>query len=448
MTPTSATNARHDSTARPLRRLRQVCILIVGLSLFEFLVATVGYQILRLPPSTDFATYYIAGELTRAQQSPYDPAAIAARGHALGFAHAQFPFLYPPPFALAMQSWTHLSYARARQVWMLLETVALLGALGATAILLRTYACRLGLVHPASHWLVFTAFVPIALNTTSVHNDIRAGSVGILLYLALVIATWALLVRRSTLAGTALAFATWVKLTPVALILWAAWRGERRAATVAVVLLVASLGASILHWGGSIVPGYVRDALLPAAAAEYPRPMNQSLDAVLSRLLVANSEVRSFADLPRLKTMISIALALAIAGLTVHTLRRPRHRELLPLECGMVTLALLALMKITWVHTLAAMLFVWPCTWLAIVRAAERGAAWAVRVGLWAAAGFFLAAAHFPLLWPGWRDGPQALVLNVHCVGVLILWQVTRVVLAHATDVVGGGNDVSSGNNG
>ena len=421
---------------RRQRALRLVCGCIVALSVVEFLVATVGYQILRLPPSTDFATYYIAGEMARAHESPYDAAALAARGYAHGFTYDQFPFLYPPPFALAMQPLTHLSYPRARQVWMLLDTVALLGALAVTARLVRRFARRLGVVHPSLPWLVFTAFVPMALNSTSVHNDIRNGSVGILLYLALVLAAWALFARRSTCAGVALAAASWLKLAPVVLIAWAWWRGGRRAATIAAALLLLSVGASVMHWGGGILPAYVRDALLPYGRAELPRPMNQSVDAVLSRILVANSDVGAFADLPRLKLVLSAALTLAIFLASVRTLRRPHHSALLPIECSMVTLALLALMKITWVQTLAAMLFVWPVTWIAIVRAAERGATWAVGAGVWAAAGFFLAAAHFPILWPGWRHGPQSLVLNLHCVGVLILWQVTRVVLAHASEVV------------
>ena len=37
-----------------LRLLRLLCIVIIGLATMEFLVATVGYQILRLPRSTDF----------------------------------------------------------------------------------------------------------------------------------------------------------------------------------------------------------------------------------------------------------------------------------------------------------------------------------------------------------------------------------------------------------
>ena len=420
-----------------MRALRVLCIAIVGLAVIEFLVATIGYQIVRMPASTDLATYYLAGEQAREGLSPYDEAALARRGRDLGFGFAQYPFLYPPPFALAMVPLAQLSYPQARQVWMVMATVALLAALAITAALLRAQSRQLGVANPWLAWLVFTAFVPVALNSTSVHNDIRAGSVGCLLFLASAAIAWGLTVQRQWISGAALALATSVKLTPIVAIPYAAWRGAWRAAMFATLLLAVSLGAALAYWGWDIAPAYVRDALLPALGREFPRPMNQSLDGALARHLVTNDEVRAFVHLPWLKHTLSALAGLAIVGLTLRTLRRPRHRALLALEFGTVTLAMLLVMKITWVHTLAAMLFVWPCAMLAIIRAAERGAPWALRTGLWACAGFFLSSAHFPILWQGFRAGPQSLLVNVHAVGLVILWLVSRRILAAERDVVG-----------
>lgn len=414
-----------------------LCIAIIGLAVIEFLVATIGYQIVRMPASTDLATYYLAGEQAREGLSPYDEAALARRGRDLGFGFAQYPFLYPPPFALAMVPLAQLSYPQARQVWMVIATVALLAALAITAALLRAQSRQLGIANPWLAWLVFTAFVPVALNSTSVHNDIRAGSVGCLLFLASAAIAWGLTVQRQWVSGAALALATSVKLTPIVAIPYAAWRGSWRAAIFASFLLAVSLGAALAYWGWDIAPTYVRDALLPALGREFPRPMNQSLDAVLARLLVTNDEVRAFAHLPWLKQTLSFLGGLAIVTLTLRTLLQPRRRALLAVEYGTVTLALLLVMKITWVHTFAAMLFVWPCAMIAIVSAAERGAPWAVRTGLWACAGFFLSSAHFPILWQGFRAGPQSLLVNVHVVGLVILWLVSRKILAHQHDVVG-----------
>ncbi len=94
------------------------------------------------------------------------------------------------------------------------------------------------------------------------------------------------------------------------------------------------------------------------------------------------------------------------------------------------------IMKITWLHTLSAMLFVWPCLMLAILRAAERGASWSRPAALWASAGFFLSSAHMPVVWSALRHGPGVLLTNVHLVGLTILWIVSRTVLRHQDDCV------------
>ncbi|MFQ5599722.1 MAG: glycosyltransferase 87 family protein, partial [Candidatus Krumholzibacteriia bacterium] len=307
--------------------------------------------------------------------------------------------------------------------------------IGATALLMRRQTERLGMKERRFYWIVLAAFVPAALNSTSVHNDVRAGSVGIVLYLALVLVAWGMMSRTSWLTGAAVALAALVKLAPAVAVLYVARRGARRAALLAAVLLVVSMLPALLHWGWGIVPDYLQSALLPSLGAEHPRPMNQSLDAMLSRLFIPSPLVRSPFDLPWLKHALSASLSIVILVLTLGTLRaRRRHVALLPVELGLVILAVLILMKLTWVHTLAAMLFVWPFLMLAILRAAERSAAWAVRAGVWACIGFFLSSAHVPILWQGLRHGPWVLVISVHLLGLLILWAVSRQVLRHQAD--------------
>jgi len=417
------------------RLVRALCIGVVALALLEFVIATTGVQILKLPPATDFASYYLAGALAREARSPYDAVALAARGHALGLAHDQAPFLYPPPFALAMQPFTRLSYPRARAVWMLLCTAALIAAVVWTGALLHRLATRHRIENRDVVWIVLAGFAFAALNSTSVHNDIRAGSVGIILYLALVAAAWGVLEGRATAASAAFAAAALLKLAPAAVIPWAAWRGARRTAALAVAWIGVAMLPALSRWGWTIVPEYARTVLLPILRREFPFPMNQSLDAVLSRLLVPNEYVQSWFDLPGLKHVLAAGLSIAVAALTLSTLRqRPRHPVLLPLELGYVVLALLMLMKITWLHTLCAMLFVWPCLMLAILRAAERGARWSRRAAVWASVGFFLSSAHIPVLWSWLRHGPGVLLISVHLVGLAILWIVSRGVLRHQDD--------------
>jgi len=412
----------------PSRWVRRLCIGIVVAAGAEFLIATTGVQIGNLPPSTDFASYYLAGAQARDHASPYDREAIAARGHALGFAHDQFPFLYPPPFALAMQPLAALPYPRARQIWMLIATAALFAGLALTWMLARDQARLLGVRDSSAIWFIVAAFVPMALNSTSVHNDVRAGSVGTLLFATLAFTAFACLHapavsrRRDFGAAAAIAIATFCKLTPAALLPWCWWRGMRRTALLGLGLLGVAMLPALVHWGPDIVPEYWRHALAPSLHDEVAPPMNQSLDAFLSRLLIRSATNAAPFDVPRLKQLLSIALGLGMAALVLRRVAvRRRATALLPVEMGLVLIAILVLMKLTWVHTLSAMLWVWPAVMLPLQRASEAGAPWARRTMLCACAGFFLAAAHVPILWPPLRHGAAVIVTGVHLFGLLLL---------------------------
>jgi hypothetical protein len=428
----------------PVRRL---CAAIVALAVAEFLIATVVVQWRHLPPSTDFATYYLAGAQARDGQSPYDRDALAARGRALGFAYDQFPFLYPPPFALAMQPLARLSYPRARQVWLLVATAALLLGLAVTIRLVRAQARCAGLRNADVVWIVSAALVPTALNSTSVHNDIRAGSVGSILFLCAATVAWAALpgeraapggARRDAALALALAGAALVKLVPLVWLPWAAWRGRRRAAGWACIALALAFIPALVHWGADIVPAYVRDALWPGMRDDVSPPMNQSLAAAVSRFFVPSRWVEPPFTAPLVAAVVSWVLQAAVIGWTLRALARPRPDPLLvPVELGYLVLAMLLVMKLTWVQTLCAMLFVWPALMIVLVAAAERDLPWARRAGVVACLGYFLSSAHVPILWASLRHGPAVAGTAVHTLGLLLLWGVCGAVLRRAAALQG-----------
>jgi hypothetical protein len=234
------------------------------------------------------------------------------------------------------------------------------------------------------------------------------------------------------------ALATLAKLTPAAFVPWLAWRGARRAAVVALLLLVAAMVPALVHWGPGIVADYWQQAIRPSLHDLVAPPMNQSLDAFLARLLVPNMWVTPWFDAPRVAHGLALLLGLAIALPTLRALARPRPAAaLLPVEMGVVLLAVLALMKLTWVQTLCAMLFVWPALLVVILRAAEREAPWARRAGLLACVGFFLSSAHVPILWAGLHHGPGLLLTGVHLCGILVLWGVGLDVLRRGREFQG-----------
>lgn len=418
--------------------LRHLCAAVVVLASVEFVVATIGVQVENLPPRTDFASYYLAADLARAHCSPYDPAVLAAAGRAIGFTHDQYPFLYPPPFVWAMQPLASLSYPRARQVWMLLETLALFVALGMTLRLVRELAVRLGVEDPRLLWVLAAAFVPAALNSSSVHSDIRFGSVGILLFLSLASCSWALLVRRPFLGGLALAAAAVVKLVPLLFLPYVWWRGARRMAAVALGVVVVLGAFSTAHFGFRIWGEWLRHAVIEPLGAPNGWAHNQSLDAFLLRLFEPAAVFAVPAEAPAAQRFLSLGLSLLVAvatgGVLVRNARSAREPAAnavrLPLEIGFLILALLVLMKIAWVHTLAGMLFVWPVLMVFIWRAAETGAPWAKRAGLAACGGFFLSSAHFPVLW-GDRLArwPWVVLTGIHLAGLIVLWGVAAFLL-------------------
>src|SRR6188474_896444 len=98
-----------------MRWLKPLCLLVIALACIDFLISTVSVQIRLPPPHTDFASYYLAAGLLRQHRSPYDTAAFDAAGEAIGLEYRPFPYLYPPPFALALRPLAALSYLQARQ---------------------------------------------------------------------------------------------------------------------------------------------------------------------------------------------------------------------------------------------------------------------------------------------------------------------------------------------
>jgi hypothetical protein len=408
-----------------------LCVGIIALSVIEFLVATCGVQIRELPPTTDFASYYLAGALTAESKSPYDRTATRELAETRHIGFETYPFLYPPAFALLMRPLAQLEYGRARQVWMLVCTLALLMTLALTMSLVFELASQWGLGNTTALWMLLAAYVAASLNSTGVHNDIRAGSVGILLCLCLVISAYALLRQRSWVGGMTLMLATFLKVTPAAIFLWLAWQRRARWLLAGGVVLGFALLAGLPRWGAGVAIDYVTQALLPALETEFPQPMNQSLDAFWSRLLVPSDLVQSPFAAPLAKKWLSFVSSLSLVVMTFRALQRaPRNRQQLPLALCLIVVTILVVMKITWLHTLAAGLFVWPILMTYILKHAKLQAPAARQTGLWACVGFFLSAAHLPVLWQALRHGPAVLLISMHLYGLVILWWVCRRVLS------------------
>jgi hypothetical protein len=230
-----------------------------------------------------------------------------------------------------------------------------------------------------------------------------------------------------------------VKLVPLALLPYAWWRGARRAAGIALAVLALACVAATWHFGRGIWADWLHFAVLAPLGAANGWAHNQSLDAYVLRLWMPSAVLVLPVQAPVAQRVLSLALSLVLAAATVWVLAHSKRAAgettqsaaRLPLEVGLLTLALLMLMKITWVHTLAGMLFVWPVMMVTIWRAAERGRAWSRRAAVAACAGFFLSAAHLPILWgTHFAHYPLVILTGAHLAGLLLLWGVAAFLMS------------------
>jgi hypothetical protein len=249
----------------------------------------------------DYFDYHFAAEATWAGVSPYDADWAEARAGAAGAPWIPgSDYLYAPWFSALLVPLSSLPAAWAANVWFAGSAFATLLALTLLATgLPRSWAWMLagGLLPP----VLFTLFV---------------GQVNAWLLLGLVVA-WCLRDRAPGWAGAALGLCAAIKLAPVVLIGWAAWRGRLRTALVAlgVVGALGLLGelvspGSTLTWWTEVLPS--TRAQLP----HHPHPANQSVYGLALRVFTQNDWTTPVLHRPSLIAPL-VAGALGVLALAI-----------------------------------------------------------------------------------------------------------------------------------
>jgi hypothetical protein len=299
----------------------------------------------------DFYVYYTAGALARAGRSFY---AITTPGwihtaHALGVRHITWPYRYPPYTAALVSLLVPLGLHWAMVVWGSANAVAMAGG-----------AVVLG-VALGSRWRVPLALAVLLVFGPAYHT-LYDGQVNGLVFLSLAVAFWGLARGRDLPAGAGIAFAAALKLTPVALLAYLAWRRRWRALLLA-VLIVAALTALTLPVTGAAAWGQYlgRAYVLTDPQHVNPSGANQSATGVLGRLLLPSVVKTGLASSTHtVQSLARVFAALLVAATVIAT--RPRRRagaegparraatddELLGF--GMVVAATLVIGSFTWYH--------------------------------------------------------------------------------------------------
>ena len=194
-----------------------------------------------------------------------------------------------------------------------------------------------------------TIAVALVLAARPLDDALVQGQVGIIVAFLVTAALFANSRRRSAAAGSALGLAIALKVTPLLLVAYLAWKRAWRTLAFAgaglLVLVALTLMAGWLpRWDA-----YFR--LLRSVGAGTPFGSNQSIDGFLLRLVLPAQD-NPFQHPPGWITGLSLALRVGIVGLVAALVLRLRSRltEPLWLEVSIVLLALPMLQPFAWVH--------------------------------------------------------------------------------------------------
>ncbi len=204
----------------------------------------------------DFEAYFRAAQRVVEGAALYDQDVAAAGGFAI--------YLYPPPFAVALVPFALLPGGIALLTW---ETVTVCALLLGVALM------------PVSRTVRWLVLLSAAIDWPVLYT-IKIGQVGTLLLL-LFVAGWRWMDRPWRL-GAGIAVGALIKVQPVVLLIWAMMTGRRKAAGIAIGIVVGAALVVTLLFGPSVWTDYA--ALLARVNAPITTPHNFTLGAIAFQL--------------------------------------------------------------------------------------------------------------------------------------------------------------------
>jgi len=306
----------------------------------------VVFFILRDP--VDLPTFLLAARAVAAGADLYDPTVLAGfAGRAVPGGQA-LPYLYLPLYAVLLGPLAAMPLPTAYAAFLIFDAV-----LWATLVVL-----SFKLVRPAQELraplcavalLVTASFLP-AIQT--LHHGSPSLVVAVLVVGGLVLERSG----RSRSAGLVLALAVLIKVVPVLVLAYLAFRRRWTALVWSAIAGAGLLGLSVavagfdahVRWLTEIAPGLAAGAETGTWFEPACHPENQSVTGVLCRFLGSRT--------PGLST-ISSAVAGALVLLAALSMARRRRSEELPaVETSLVIVTLLLASTITWFHHMTLML--------------------------------------------------------------------------------------------
>lgn len=285
------------------------------------------------PP--DFATYYLASRMLEiAPSAIYDSAALNTLTSSDG-PRLAFEYVYPPFLAGVMRPLARLPYHQAVAVWLMLETMCLMGGLVGLLTLTR---CPGGRVGAAIALVLLLLFTPA-------QEAVLLGQVSPILLLLSVMGLLLLSQERpiqELVAGILLSVATFIKIFPAILLIYLLlrrrWFCILGGAFGGVVCILAGL-----LWGGDWVNTWTYFAeVLPArytGSFIFVHLGNQSLTATFLRPM-------GDGPLPRALGMVAVLMVLIVTWLAPFV----RHPQRLAHEFALISMLPLLVLSAVYSH--------------------------------------------------------------------------------------------------
>lgn len=347
----------------------------------------------------DFPVYYLGAVSFLEGGIPYGMAYEEFRAFGLerlGLERFGYPYYYPPLVAALVAPLTQLPVIAAAWVWNMANAAAVVAG---TALLLGERRWRAqGLLA----WGLTAAFVPTLAT-------LYAGQISGLLYLSVAAAIVAHERGRPMAAGAAVAFGAALKVVPVVLIGYFAWRGDWRAVAGslvgAAVIVVATLPLAGLD-------GWIAYFTVGLGTMHSPSDVagatNVTLNGAILRMLGDGA--------PGLARALWIGASAVVVLATVAACWPPfRDARSLRFEVVLILLALQLIAPYTWYLQLTFSLLPAAIVILMAWRSGVLGACW-----IWGLLGIVALVDVFGLAWHRFED--SAFVLSLPLLVVLALW--------------------------
>ena len=390
---------------------------------FLFFYVPIAYYwgwVLTYGVAFDFPSFYHAAQLAFVDgDSPYGPSAFKIAS--LGLGRKVHPYLYPPPSLIVFWPFANLSILQAQ-----------------TALLAVSHLCYL-----SSLWLILAKLTPLALDQRlreivlgisliymlffdAVLKTFALGQVNLIVLFFVCLALVALKENASPWRiALPLSIAILIKTYPILLFAPLLFRRKFRAIALTCAYFAVFTGIALLivpavawkDWFFQVLPagGYANNAISAAFV------WNQSLNALVTRLLVTSEFNQAPLPLPALAKPLATALALLVVSVTVFLSYRLSRRGSYQIsgddEIAGYLLMIFLVAPLSWDHHLV---YVLPAAILAISLLVTTSIGRGATVAL--AAALLIMAWNVPIDHPDLQHGWWTLLISVKLYTVVALW--------------------------